>query len=81
VVELCRGDECDAVVVGGQRGLQLLDGDPVSWALHVGRDDERSVESRSEALREEVVGLSCRQRRRIVARVGEGEAHAEERDG
>ena len=64
----------------GDRLLQAVDSDAVGGAVHVGGDDERPVESGSEPLRQEVVGLPGRQRARVVAGVGEGESHAEQRE-
>ncbi len=64
-----------------ERCRQLLDGGPVGRPAHVRGDDQRSVEAGTEPLGQEVVGLPRRERRGVVARVREGESHAEERQG
>ena len=51
------------------------------WAVHAGHDDERPVEPGTEPLRQQVVRLPGGQGGWVVARVGEGQPHAEEREG
>ena len=79
-VDLHRSGEGDPGL-GPYHGVELVHGGHVGRRRQGGGDDERAVEARAEPLRQQVEGLARGQRRRVVAGVGEGQAHGEQRDG
>ncbi len=73
-----RGRRGDALG-GAERGVEVVEGEPVLGAVDVGDEGQRAVHAGSEAVREQVVGLPGGGGLRVVALVGGAQVQGERR--